>query len=231
MLVVSIQQLSKSYSAVTEYPDQQSATGRLTILDSIDLEIAANEFVVFVGRSGSGKSTLLNLIGAMDTPDKGKIQVDEQDITKLNEKQRAVYRRNAVGFIFQAYNLIPTLTVEENLQLPLTLTNNPDLSLATRYLKLLGLSARKNHWPDQLSGGEQQRVAIIRALIHHPKLILADEPTGNLDDANAKSVISLLTSMVKEHGLTLLLATHDLSICDVADRVFRIEAGTLQQLK
>jgi len=201
------------------------------VLDDISLDIASGEFVVFVGRSGSGKSTLLNLVGAMDTPDRGEVNVDGIALGTLNDEQRSAYRREKIGFIFQAYNLIPTLTVAENLQLPLQLSaqhHGTDLDV---YLERLDLSARKDYWPDQLSGGEQQRVAVIRALIHEPRVLIADEPTGNLDDDSANAVIDLLISMIRERETTLLLATHNMALCEHADRVFRIEAGKLHRLQ
>ena len=208
-------------------PPQNS--NKVRILSGVNLELGAQGFNVVVGSSGSGKSTLLNIIGAMDQADSGQVILAGQDICGLNDEQRALYRRQHIGFIFQSYNLIPTLSVEENLLLPIRLSEVGSEHDVDHYLNALGLAHRRNHWPDQLSGGEQQRVAIIRALIHKPTLVIADEPTGNLDNANSSMVIELLISMVKDTGACLLLATHDLNICNAADRVFRIEEGQLHR--
>ncbi len=226
---VLVRNLVKTYPLARQLaPEAQAHTDEtITILDGVDLELGANDFNVVVGRSGSGKSTLLNIVGAMDRADSGEVLVAGEDIGKLNDEQRALYRRKNIGFIFQSYNLIPTLTVEENLLLPIHLADTGSDADVAHYLNALGLAHRKNHWPDQLSGGEQQRVAIIRALIHQPPLVIADEPTGNLDEQNSAMVIELLVSMVKDHGACLLLATHDLNICASADRVCSIEAGLL----
>lgn len=226
--LISIRHLTKAYSVSKR--DHSEETTDSAVLAGINLEIADGEFVIFVGRSGSGKSTLLNLIGAMDTPNSGEIIVDDIDVTSLNDEQRAIYRRQKIGFIFQAYNLIPTLTVEENLKLPLYLSGHSGEQDINTYLEQLGLSHRKNYWPDQLSGGEQQRVAIIRALIHQPRVLIADEPTGNLDDKSANEVMDLLLEMLKEHNITLLLATHNMALCDLADSVYSIEAGKLHAI-
>ncbi|MGR8950782.1 MAG: ABC transporter ATP-binding protein [Gammaproteobacteria bacterium] len=197
------------------------------ILNDVNLSLSDEELTVVVGRSGSGKSTLLNIIGAMDIPDAGSVHIDDQDICQLDDEGRASYRRKQVGFIFQSYNLIPTLTVAENLLLPIHLAGQGNAQDVERYLDALGLADRHHHWPDQLSGGEQQRVAIIRALIHQPQIVIADEPTGNLDEENSAIVIELLMTMVKQANVSLLLATHDLDICRHADRVLRIESGRL----
>ena len=186
--VVLAEHLSKTYGKNRAHGDGAATTPSVIqdVLRDIDLELLANEFIVLLGPSGSGKSTLLNIIGAMDTPDKGSVIVDSQDICSLGEEQRAKYRRTEVGFIFQSFNLIPTLTVRENLLMPLYLADaNPQIDV-DRHLARVGLSDKRDHWPEQLSGGEQQRVAIIRAIIHQPQLVLADEPTGNLDNENAK---------------------------------------------
>lgn len=226
--LITIQGLTKSYTQPEGLVRREVSP--TPVLREIDLSIQDGEFVIFVGRSGSGKSTLLNLIGAMDTPDDGKISVDGITLEDLNDEQRSAYRREKVGFIFQAYNLIPTLTVEENLTLPLHLTSNVETHKIDEYLQRLELLPRKHYWPDQLSGGEQQRVAIIRALIHEPKLMIADEPTGNLDHKSATDVMDLLVDMIRSHKKTLLLATHNMALCDLADRVFNIEAGELRAL-
>ena len=226
--LISIRKLTKTYSS-PEHRLSDKITAE-PVLQEIDLDVADGEFVIFVGRSGSGKSTLLNLIGAMDTPDKGEVVVNDITLGKLDDEQRSLYRRNKIGFIFQTYNLIPTLTVEENLTLPLYLNGSSDVSKINEYLQQLGLLQRKNYWPDQLSGGEQQRVAILRALIHKPRVLIADEPTGNLDSSSAADVMELLVDMVRAHNTTLLLATHNMELCALADRVFNIEAGKLRAL-
>ena len=230
--VVSARNLYKSYGSNLK-PADDPLTGSSTVqrvLDNVNIELQANEFVVIVGPSGSGKSTLLNIIGAMDSPDAGSVIVDDQDICALSDECRARYRRTALGFIFQSFNLIPSLTVRENLLMPTYLANANDQVNTDDYLTRVGLTGKGDHWPEQLSGGEQQRVAIIRAIIHQPRLVLADEPTGNLDHDNARQVGELLFSVVKEHETTLLLATHDMDICDYADRVLRLDSGKLEQL-
>ena len=231
-LVVEARQLSKAYqSAPTQTPTApKAAQPTWRVLDKVTLNLAAQEFVVIVGPSGSGKSTLLNIIGAMDLPDEGKVLIDGTDICALNDEQRAQFRRRELGFIFQSYNLIPSLSVRENLQLPIQLAGVKHAPSIDNYLAAIGLSGKAENWPDELSGGEQQRVAIIRALTHRPRLVIADEPTGNLDKENAIKVRDILLAQVKEHQTALLLATHDLSICDYADRVLQIDSGTLKQL-
>ena len=230
--VVSARNLRKSYGSNTTLADDSPAAEPTAqhVLDNVSVDLLANEFVVIVGPSGSGKSTLLNIIGAMDSPDTGSVTVDGQNICALNDELRARYRRTAIGFIFQSFNLIPSLTVRENLLMPTYLAETNKQANIEDYLARVGLSGKGDHWPEQLSGGEQQRVAIIRAIIHQPRLVLADEPTGNLDHDNARQVGDLLYSIVKEHETTLLLATHDMNICEYADRVLRLDSGTLRQL-
>lgn len=227
--LISIQGLSKSYAAADHNIEKDRAG--TSVLTNIDLDISDGEFIIFVGRSGSGKSTLLNIIGAMDKADGGQLSVDGIVLGELDDEQRSAYRREKIGFIFQAYNLIPTLSVQENLALPLHLTGNLATNKIDEYLQRLDLTHRKHYWPDQLSGGEQQRVAIIRALIHQPKLLIADEPTGNLDSQSAGQVMDLLIDMSRSHNTTLLLATHNMALCELADRVFNIEAGELKPLE
>ena len=201
---------------------------RHLVLADIDLDIAAGEFVVVLGRSGSGKSTLLNLLGAMDVPTGGELTVGGQRIDRLDELGRTHFRRRHVGFVFQAFNLIPTLTVAENLRLPLALNHlDEDPLRIEAQLDALGLGGKERHFPDQLSGGEQQRVAVARALIHAPALVIADEPTGNLDLDTGRQVLGLLDRMTRVAGRTLVMATHSPEVVGIADRVLTIHEGRL----
>ena len=212
-VVIHARNLSKTY-----------ATG-LPVLSNLGLEVARGEFVVVLGRSGSGKSTLLNLLGAMDWPGEGTIEVDGVDITSLSENQRSFFRRRHVGFIFQAYNLIETLTVRENLELPLALNGDRDVGKTRLLLERLGIEQKIDEFPDRLSGGEQQRVAIARALIHRPAVVLADEPTGNLDIDTGRQVLQLLDDLVRDTGTSLIMATHSREVIGRADRILTIEHG------
>ncbi len=203
---------------------------RHRVLDGVDLDIQAGERVALLGPSGCGKSTLLNLIAGLDSVSSGQIVVDGQSVTELDETQRARLRRHQVGFVFQFFNLVPTLTVLENLLLPLELAGRLESASRARALGLLetvGLEDRHGSFPDVLSGGQQQRVAIARAMIHKPSLILADEPTGNLDEQAAQMVLELLNSAVRNAGVTLVMATHSREAAAIADRVLRIRAGRL----
>ncbi len=203
---------------------------RLTVLEEASLQVSAGQFVVLLGRSGSGKSTLLHLIAGIDTPTSGLIQVNDQKLTELSEKERTLFRRKHIGFIFQFFNLIPTLTVRENLALPLELNAGSAVDPASaigNLLEHLQLADRMDSFPDRLSGGEQQRVAIARALIHQPALVLADEPTGNLDSVTSVLVIDLLEKLVREAGHTLVVATHYESLTAHADRVIAIHEGKI----
>src|SRR5580765_2580869 len=200
------------------------------VLSDVSLAIEPGEIVVLVGRSGSGKSTLLNLIAGIDRPTAGRVLVDGTDLTALDEQARTRFRRRHIGFVFQFFNLIPLLTVEENLLLPLDLNGRADakgLARARALLERVGLAGRGDSFPERLSGGEQQRVAIARALIHDPDVILADEPTGNLDADTAAGVLDLLDTLARETGRTVLMATHSREVMGVADRVFTIERGAL----
>lgn len=202
------------------------------VFDGLELEIERGEFVVLLGRSGSGKSTLLNLISGIDTPDSGEITLNSVNLTELDETRRTLFRRRHTGFVFQAYNLIPTLTVLENLILPLELNcfdRNSRSSRAQELLTGLGLSDRGPDFPDQLSGGEQQRVTIARALIHSPDLVLADEPTGNLDRETGHEVLELLVSELRRTGTTLIMATHSPECINFADRSFSIRDFRLHE--
>ena len=201
------------------------------VLDEVDLDIQTGEVFVLLGKSGSGKSTLLNLISGIDRADNGHIVVGQTDITTLDEKQRTLFRRDHIGIIFQFFNLIPTLTVLENVTLPYELSGAGRDASEARALALLervGLGDRRDTFPDQLSGGEQQRVAIARALVHEPPLVLADEPTGNLDTETGQRVLDLLLALTRDAGKTLVIATHSPEIIPLADRLCRIQAGSVQ---
>lgn len=195
-----------------------------TILSDVNLSINKGEIIIIYGKSGSGKSTLLNLLAGIDLPDKGNIFFEDVNITALSEKERTLFRRKRIGFIFQFFNLIPTLTVSENLKLPLELNSIP-FKKADEILDEVGLLDRKNAYPDVLSGGEQQRVAIARALIHNPDFILADEPTGNLDFDTSKQIIDLIDRIVKQQGKTMVMATHSNDVMGLADRVLTLKDG------
>jgi putative ABC transport system ATP-binding protein len=210
-----------------EYGEGENA---FLALNDVDLEVRQGEFVAVTGESGSGKTTLLNCIGSLDRPTSGTIIFNGKDITKLDDNGLSAYRRKSIGFIFQAFNLIPVLNVEENIVLPLNLDNTPpDKEFLEELLKLTGLDAKRNNYPHELSGGQQQRVAFARALIHKPKLILADEPTGNLDSKNSREIISILKNSIKKYNQTLILITHDGSIAAQADRICRITDGVLSE--
>ena len=200
-------------------------------LKDVSFTVAKGEFVALVGESGSGKSTLLNMLGALDTPTSGKVFVDGNDIFKMKESQLTIFRRRNIGFIFQAFNLIPELTVEQNIIFPVLLDyQKPDRKYLRELLAVLGLNERRNHLPSQLSGGQQQRVAIGRALLTRPSLILADEPTGNLDSQNSSEVIALLKEAARKYEQTIVMITHSPSIAQTADRVLKVSDGTLTDL-
>ncbi len=219
--IIQIHGLSKAYDE----------GGKLRqVLDQVDLEIESGELFVLLGKSGSGKSTLLNLMSGIDRPDDGQIIIGGADITALTERQRTLFRRDHIGIIFQFFNLIPTLTVLENIMLPNELrgmSRRDSEILGRKLLERVGLEERAATFPDKLSGGEQQRVAIARALAHEPMLVLADEPTGNLDEDTGKSVMGLLLELTRNAGKTLVMATHNPDIVPLADRVCRIHEGKL----
>lgn len=200
------------------------------IFHDLNAAIAPGEFVVLLGRSGSGKSTLLNLLSGIDQPTHGAVFIDGQNLTTLSERQRTLFRRHQIGFIFQFYNLIPTLTVVENLLLPLELIGTKD-SVAQQQAQTLldevGLADRADSYPDRLSGGEQQRVAVARALIHRPRLLLADEPTGNLDAETGRQVLNLFNRLARQNNMTTLMVTHSLEVAQLADRILTIRDGQL----
>jgi putative ABC transport system ATP-binding protein len=219
-LMVNTQALEKTY---------ELGTSKILVLKDINLEISRSKFVVICGPSGSGKTTLLNIIGGIDRPTKGKIIVAEKDLTVQDEDFLSDFRCNNVGFVFQAYNLVSTLTVAENIAFPMEWKQTPEKEVEKRVeelLKTVGLEHRANHFPSQLSGGEQQRVAFARALANDPELILADEPTGNLDIKNAQKIIQVL-QFLKSQGKTIIVSTHDLQIRELADQVFCLDEGKL----
>jgi putative ABC transport system ATP-binding protein len=203
-----------------------SPEGPLTILDRVDLEVAAGESVAVVGVSGAGKSTLLGLLAGLDVPSDGRVRLEDHDLSALDEDGRAALRANHVGFVFQSFHLIPSLTALENVMLPLELGGHPNPTEAAREtLEKVGLGARASHYPRQLSGGEKQRVAIARAFVVQPKVLFADEPTGNLDHRTGEKVVDLLFRLNREAGTTLVLVTHDLKLARRCDRILYMDAG------
>lgn len=197
-------------------------------LKDIKFSVDKGEYIAIVGESGSGKSTLLNIIGALDTPTEGKVIINNKDLFSMKDSELTVFRRRNIGFVFQGFNLIPELTVEQNIIFPVLLDyKKPDKKYLEELLNILGLQERKNHLPSELSGGQQQRVAIGRALITKPSLILADEPTGNLDSKNSSEVISLLKESSQKYEQTIIMITHSRSIAQAADRVLRVSDGIL----
>lgn len=207
-----------------EYSDDVAASAALR---GTSLEIGAGEIVALFGKSGSGKSTLFNLIAGLDRPTKGRVEVAGQDIEQLGEKGRTLLRRRDLGFVFQFFNLLPTLTAFENVFLSLELAGNPDINLARKALSDVGLGGKEHRYPHELSGGEQQRVAIARAIVKRPSIILADEPTGNLDTATGDQVLDLLTRTCREASTTLIMATHTPLTCRYADRILRMIDGVV----
>ena len=203
-------------------------TTKVIALDHISFSVEKGEFVAIVGASGSGKSTLLHLIGGVDRPSSGKVFIDGKDIFNFNDDKLAIFRRRQVGLIYQFYNLIPILNVEENITLPLSLDNREiDKEKLNEMLKLLGLQNRRLHLPNELSGGQQQRTSIGRALITNPTIILADEPTGNLDSKSSDEIVALLKKSNKELNQTIIMITHNMEIAKVADRIIKIEDGKI----
>lgn len=205
-------------------------TGENTVyaLDDVDLTVEKGEFVAIVGTSGSGKSTLLHMLGGLDRPTSGKVVVDGKDIFSLKDEELTIFRRRKIGFIFQNYNLVPVLNVNENIVLPIQLDGNqPDTSYVERIIEILGLKSKLNNLPNNLSGGQQQRVAIARALATKPAIILADEPTGNLDSKTSQDVLGLLKITSQKFAQTIVMITHNEEIAQMADRIIRIEDGKI----
>lgn len=197
-------------------------------LHNVNMTVQQGEILAIVGASGSGKSTLLHIMGGVDTPTSGKVVVDGKDITKLNDEQMSVFRRRKIGFVFQAYHLIPVLSVEENITMPILLDHRkPDKEYVEHIMEMLGIQDRRKHLPNQLSGGQQQRAAIARALANRPSLILADEPTGALDSKNGSEVITLLQNSVKQLNQTLVLITHNIDLAREADRIIKLADGEI----
>lgn len=221
MKILEVKNLCKTYG---------KGETEVKALNNVSFSVDKGEFVAIIGPSGSGKSTLLHILGGVDVPTSGSVIINGEDISKLNETALAIFRRRQIGLIYQFYNLIPILTVEENLTLPLRLDGRKPDERQTEYLvKTLGLENRLDHLPNQLSGGQQQRVSIGRALINNPALMLADEPTGNLDSENSKEIVSLLRKFNKEQNQTVIIITHDERIALAADRIIEIEDGRIKR--
>ena len=219
MEILKVENLNKTYG---------TGENKVEALKNINLSVAKGEFVAIVGASGSGKSTLLHLLGGLDRPTSGNVVIDGESIYDYKEEKLAVFRRRKIGFVFQFYNLLPILDVEENIALPALLDNDKvDKIYLEELIKVLGLSERRNHLPSELSGGQQQRVSIGRAVFNKPSIILADEPTGNLDTKNSKDVMELLKFTAKKYNQTLILITHDVNIANMADRVITIYDGEI----
>ena len=221
MDIVKMEHVTKIYG---------SGDTRVWALDDVNLTVQKGESLAVVGASGSGKSTLLHVMGGVDTVTNGKVIVDDRDITTLKDEEMSVFRRRKIGFVFQSYHLIPVLTVEENIQMPILLDHKkPDREYIDHIIEMLGLKDRRKHLPNQLSGGQQQRAAIARALANRPSLILADEPTGALDSTNGNEVMALLQDAVKKLNQTLVLITHNIDLAREADRIVRITDGKLTE--
>lgn len=204
---------------------------KVVALNNVSISVSKGEFVSVIGPSGSGKSTLLNMIGALDQPTSGTVTIDGRAIDKMKEAELSVFRRRNIGFIFQSFNLIPELNVEENIMLPILLDyQKPDKHYIDELLGILGLAARKQHLPSQLSGGQQQRVAIGRALATKPAIILADEPTGNLDSNNSQDVMNLLKLSVDQYNQTVIMITHNHNYASFTDRIFQVNDGIIREL-
>ena len=219
MEILKVENLCKQYG---------KGENKVTALDNVSFIVNKGEFVAIVGASGSGKSTLLHLIGGVDRPTSGKVFIDGKDIYKFNDDELAIFRRRQVGLIYQFYNLIPILNVEENITLPLKLDNrNIDKQRLDELIKVLGLEERRTHLPNELSGGQQQRTSIGRAMITNPAIILADEPTGNLDSKASDEIVTLLKKSNKDYKQTIIMITHNLEIAKVADRIIKIEDGKI----
>lgn len=219
MEIIRLENVSKIYG---------TGENRLAALDGVNLSVNKGESVAVVGASGSGKSTLLHVIGGVDSATEGKVFIEDKDITKLKDEEMSIFRRRKIGFVFQAYHLIPVLTVQENIQMPVLLDHRkPDKEYTEYILEMLGLKDKRKSLPSQLSGGQQQRVAIARALANRPSILLADEPTGALDSKNGEEVMALLQKSVKELNQTLMLITHNVDLAREADRVIKMVDGKI----
>ncbi len=219
MEILKVENLTKIYG---------KDMAKVTALDNVSFSVEKGEFVAIVGASGSGKSTLLHIIGGVDRPTSGKVYIDGKDIFQFNDDKLAIFRRRQVGLIYQFYNLIPILNVEENITLPLALDNREiNKQKLENMIKILGLEKRKKHLPNELSGGQQQRTSIGRALITNPTIILADEPTGNLDSKSSDEIVALLKKSNKELKQTIIMITHNMEIAKCADRIIKIEDGKI----
>ena len=222
MEILNVNHLCKTYG---------SGETKVEALRDVSFSLEKGEFAAVIGESGSGKSTLLHCVGALDTPTSGEIRIDGQNLFAMKEEARTIFRRRNIGFVFQSYQLVPELNVEQNIIFPLLLDyKRPRQAEVDEILQILGLTSRRQHLPSQLSGGQQQRVAIGRALITKPKLILADEPTGNLDSRNSREVIGLLTQASRHYQQTILMITHNASLTASVDRVLRVSDGVLSDL-
>lgn len=219
MEILKVENLTKIYG---------KGNTKVTALDNVTFSVEKGEFVAIVGASGSGKSTLLHILGGVDRPTSGKVIVDKEDVYKLNEANLAIFRRRQVGLIYQFYNLIPILNIEENITLPILLDGRKvDCEYLNELINILGLEKRLNHLPNELSGGEQQRVSIGRALMNRPAILLADEPTGNLDSKSSKEIVELLKLSNKKYNQTIIMITHDNSLALNADRIITIKDGRI----
>jgi putative ABC transport system ATP-binding protein len=219
MEILKVENLTKIYG---------KGDNKVVALDNVSFSVEKGEFVAIVGASGSGKSTLLHMIGGVDKPTNGKVFIDGTDIFNLNDDKLSIFRRRQIGLVYQFYNLLPILNVEENMVLPMSLDNRKvSNEEKDKLLKILGLEDRRNHLPNELSGGQQQRVAIGRALITNPTIILADEPTGNLDSKSSDEIVSLLKKTNKDLKQTIIMITHNLEIASIADRIIKIEDGKI----
>lgn len=217
MIIIKTENLSKVYG---------KKDNKVVALDNVNIEIEKGEFVSIIGASGSGKSTLLHQIGGVDGPTSGKVFIDGKDIYNLNESNLAIFRRRKIGFVFQSFNLIPVLSVDENIRMPALLDHQKvDEEYYNDIIKTLGLEDRLNHLPSELSGGQQQRVAIARALVNKPSIILADEPTGNLDSENSKEIMEMLKVSIRKYNQTAIVITHDLTVAENTDRIIKIKDG------